>query len=117
MPVPSSLTSIERLAAALQLDSDVAGAGVERVLDQLLDDGRRALDDLARRDLVGDGIGQDGNAAWHPGNLPADCRDRVCRHPALGATRTNQHPAPISSHHPHRGAGLEWTHGGGAAMR
>ena len=27
-------------------------AGVEGVLDELLDDGRRALDDLARSDLV-----------------------------------------------------------------
>ena len=39
-------------AAVLDVDRDLPGAGVERVLDQLLDDGRRALDHLARGDLV-----------------------------------------------------------------
>ena len=34
-------------------------AGVEGVLYQLLDDRRRAFDDLACRDLIGDLIGQD----------------------------------------------------------
>ena len=33
-------------------------AGVESVLDELLDDGRRALHDLARGDLVDEGIGE-----------------------------------------------------------
>ena len=36
-------------------DLDLAGAGVERVLDQLLDDARRALDDLAGGDAI-DGL-------------------------------------------------------------
>jgi len=35
---------------------DVAGAGIERVLDELLDDARRTLDHLARRDAVDDGF-------------------------------------------------------------
>ena len=39
-------------AAVLDVDRHLARAGVERVLDQFLDDGRRALDDLARSDLV-----------------------------------------------------------------
>ncbi len=39
-------------AAFFDLDLDRAGARVETVLDQFLDHGRRALDDLAGRDLV-----------------------------------------------------------------
>ena len=38
--------------AVLDVDRHLARSGVERVLDQFLDDGRRALDDLARSDLV-----------------------------------------------------------------
>jgi hypothetical protein len=38
-------------AAALDLDLDVAGAGVQRVLDQLLHHRRGALDDLPGGDL------------------------------------------------------------------
>ena len=47
-----------RLAATvLDLDVDRGGSRVERVLDQLFDDGRRTLDDFTRRDLIGDGGG------------------------------------------------------------
>ena len=42
------------LAAELDRDRDAARAGVERVLDQLLDDRGRPLDDFAGRDLVGE---------------------------------------------------------------
>ena len=49
----------QRLPAVLQLDADRAGAGVEGVLDQLLDDRRRPFDDLTGRDLIGDIGGQD----------------------------------------------------------
>ena len=45
-------------AAFLQIDVDAAGAGVERVLDQLLDHRRRAFDDLAGGDLVDQGVGK-----------------------------------------------------------
>src|SRR5262249_26473112 len=41
-----------REAALLRLDLDAARAGIEAVLDQLLGDGSRALDDFAGRDLV-----------------------------------------------------------------
>ena len=44
----------ELLAAELDGDGDAARAGVERVLDQLLDDRGRTLDDLAGGDLVGE---------------------------------------------------------------
>ncbi|PYO93763.1 MAG: hypothetical protein DMD62_07955 [Gemmatimonadetes bacterium] len=49
----------QRLAAIFQLDADRLRTGVERVLDQLLDDGRRTLHDLARGNLIGDRIGKD----------------------------------------------------------
>ena len=39
------------------VDGDLAGAGVEAVLDQFLDDGCGALDDLAGGDLVDQVIG------------------------------------------------------------
>ena len=42
------------LAAELDGDADAAGAGVERVLDQLLDDRGGPLDDFAGGDLVGE---------------------------------------------------------------
>ena len=48
----------QRLAAIFQLDPNRTRAGVERVLDQLFDDGRRPFDDFTRRDLIGDGIGE-----------------------------------------------------------
>ena len=42
----------KRLARHPQRDVDAVGAGVDRVLDQLLDRRRRALDHLARGDAV-----------------------------------------------------------------
>ena len=42
----------ELAAAEREVDLDPARAGIDRILDQLLDDRCRALDDLARRDLV-----------------------------------------------------------------
>jgi hypothetical protein len=49
-------------AATLRhVDLDGARVGIESILEQLLDDGRRPFDDLARRDLVDDSAGQDGD--------------------------------------------------------
>ncbi len=42
----------QRDAAPFDLDLDARRAGVDGVLDELLDDARRSLDDLARGDLV-----------------------------------------------------------------
>src|SRR5204862_4220648 len=47
----------ESLASFLELDVDATGARVERVLDELLHDGRGTLDDLARGDAVGERLG------------------------------------------------------------
>ena len=44
----------QALAAKLDGHRDASGAGVDGVFDQLLDDRRRALDDLAGGDLVGE---------------------------------------------------------------
>ncbi len=49
----------EREPTLLDVHRDRARARVERVLDELLHDGRRTLDDLPRRDLVHDAGGQD----------------------------------------------------------
>ena len=46
------------LAAVFDGDHDPSGRGVDGVLDQLLDDRRRALDDLSGGDLVGQVVGQ-----------------------------------------------------------
>ena len=52
MPLPSSLTRIRRDATRGGHDLDPAGARVDGVLDQLLDDARRPLDHLAGGDAV-----------------------------------------------------------------
>ena len=48
-------------ATGLDQDLDAPRASVERVLDQLLDDGCRPLDDFAGSDLIDDLIGEDAN--------------------------------------------------------
>ena len=48
------LDAEQLLAAELDRDRDARRAGVERVLDQLLDDRGGPLDDFARGDLVGE---------------------------------------------------------------
>jgi hypothetical protein len=53
-PVAIVLNPNELLASELDRDHDPRRAGIERVLDELLDDGCRALDDFARGDLVGE---------------------------------------------------------------
>ena len=99
----------QRLAAVLQLDPHVARAGVERVLDQLLDHGSRALDHLARGDLVGDGVGQDGDAASHrPESIRR--RSRPPRRPpshAASAGGAHEDPTGYVTEDPQRAAGLE----------
>ena len=50
-------------AAALHPDDDAVRAGVERILQQLLDHGCRPVDNLAGRDLVGHLIGKYVDAA------------------------------------------------------
>ena len=52
MPLPSSVTRIRPKPPPFATTSMRGGAGVDRVLDQLLDDARRALDHLARGDAV-----------------------------------------------------------------
>ncbi len=58
IPRPSSVTAISWRPGAPHRDLDAGRPRVQAVLDQLLDDRRRALDYLARRDLVDDGVGQ-----------------------------------------------------------
>ena len=49
--------------SALDRDDDAAGAGVERILQQLLDHRSRPVDHLAGGDLVGHLVGQYVDAA------------------------------------------------------
>ena len=57
----------QRASAVAQVDGDGGGAGVERVLDQLLDGGGRTLDDLAGGDLVDQMVRQPADAdQWPP---------------------------------------------------
>ncbi len=51
-PLAVVVDANQLLAAELDGDGDAPGAGVERVLDQLLDDGCRPLDDFAGRNLI-----------------------------------------------------------------
>ncbi len=60
-------------AAGLDVDADAAGAGVERVLEQLLDDAGGALDDLARGDLVGEIVGEEVDRG-HGSSVPGVAR-------------------------------------------
>ena len=56
----------ECLATVLELDAHDLRARVEGVFHELLDDGRRPFDHLARRDLIGDGVGEQLNARAPP---------------------------------------------------
>ena len=51
---PAAIVDDANEAPPAQFDRDVdpAGAGVNRIFDELLDGGRRPLDDLARRDAI-----------------------------------------------------------------
>ncbi len=62
-------------AALFDLDFDAARAGIDAVLDQLLEHGRRALDHLARGDLMDELFGQD--ADRHRRGAEAKPRDRI----------------------------------------
>ena len=46
-------------------DVDMPRTGIDGVLNQLLDDGGRSLDDLSRRYLVGNGIGEELDDVTH----------------------------------------------------
>ena len=56
---PPAVVDDRELRQAVELDDDPSGAGVQGILEELLDDRHRALDDLPRRDLVDDGLGKD----------------------------------------------------------
>ncbi len=53
----------QRGSGLLEVDQNARRAGVERILDQLLDHRGRSFDDFASSDLVGDDVGQNLDAA------------------------------------------------------
>jgi hypothetical protein len=61
-PLPVVLHAEQLLPAELDRHDKARCAGVQRVLDQLLDDGGRTLDDLAGGDLVGEMRGEEVDA-------------------------------------------------------
>jgi hypothetical protein len=66
-PMPSPSSDLDALCAALvERDGDRARAGVEAVLEQLLQHRCRPLDHLAGGDLADEQLGQDANGAHAP---------------------------------------------------
>ncbi len=63
MPLPSSAMRISLRPPPSTVDHDAGRAGVERILQQLLDHRSRPVDDLAGRDLVGHLVGKYVDAA------------------------------------------------------
>ena len=53
----------EAAAAGLDFDANAVGAGVQGILQQFLDHGGRAIDNLAGGDLVGNLVGENADAA------------------------------------------------------
>src|SRR2546426_7684532 len=68
----------QRDAAALDVDLDARRAGIERVLDQLLDDRGRPFDHLAGGDLVDELAGKNADRKEHTSELQSPC-NLVCR--------------------------------------
>ena len=67
LDAPTVVDDLEPAQTAfLDADLDLAGPGIQRVLQQLLDGGGRALDDLAGGDLADQHVGQQGNGAGGP---------------------------------------------------
>ena len=75
----------ERRAAPLELHLDARGPRVERVLDELLDDARGALDHLAGGDLVREVGRQRLDAAHRGASAPSALRSRARRRRASAA--------------------------------
>src|ERR1043166_3717921 len=57
----------EAASACLDFHGDAGGLSIQGIFDQFLDDAGRPLDDFARRDLIGDLLGQKANAVHGPG--------------------------------------------------
>ena len=90
MPSPSSTTAISAVPACSRSTAMRRAAGVERVLDQLLDHRRRPLDHLAGGDLVGDlGAAARGRAARRSPPAPRshERSGRLRRQPCLDLRR------------------------------
>ena len=91
MPLPSSLTWISVLPPFSSSTRTCRAPASSAFSTSSFTTEAGPLDHLARGDLVGDGVGQDGDAARHGENLAADRGHRRVRHPALAAARR---PAP-----------------------
>src|SRR5262249_39250460 len=71
----------EAASAGFDVDAQVRGAGVQGIFEELFDDGSRPLHHFARRDFVGDLVGENADAAhgeriagWGGTDLPVCAR-------------------------------------------
>ncbi len=91
MPQPSSSTEISRTPPASSRTVDLAGAGVERVVDQFAHHRRRPLDHLAGGDLADQFVGQfadrPARSECESARSSTDCRSRT-----FGAARPRRAP-------------------------
>ena len=93
-------------AAALEVDVDLRRARVERVLEQFLQRRRRALDDLARGDLVDEVVGQRSNSRHEMSRLAQSAgiaarsyrRRGGCGPPAQPPAKASKRSARCSGH-------------------
>ncbi|OPZ28388.1 MAG: hypothetical protein BWZ02_01315 [Lentisphaerae bacterium ADurb.BinA184] len=85
----------EAAASLLDADGDAGGAGVDRVLDEFLDDGGGAFDDFAGRDAVGGFRWEDVDEA-HGGTIArlsagsSGCGEASARRPAARGARVTR---------------------------
>ncbi len=78
-------------AAGFDIDLDAPSAGIEAVLDELLDDRRRPFDDLAGGDLV-DELGGQLTDARHGGDVRAEPHDSRRASPLIAVSRLRERP-------------------------
>jgi len=89
----------ETQAPALDVDLDAGRARIEAVLDELLDEGRRTLDHLARGDLVDELTGEDADRhagkCTVPGHSEAGQALRVSARPGRGGRAAGERAAAL----------------------
>ena len=97
------VTWISAVPPASSATSIRVGAGVDRVLDQLLDHRRRPLDHLAGGDAVGDGLGQAADRGHGPVLPGAACEAKAAALPR--GARCHQRTSPMAAAAGPRSAG------------
>ena len=116
--MPSSLTSIRVLPPFSSATRTWRAPASSAFSTSSFTTERRALDHLAGGDLIGDGVGQNGDVPRHGENLAADRGYRRVRQPALPtAGGLHEDPPWHPSDDADRGALLNRRERGSAAVR